>query len=46
MINFSQCDAASDGTQKGICYTSSECTSKGGKHDGNCAAGFGACCHF
>jgi len=28
----------------GTCYAESECTSKGGSVDGNCAAGFGVCC--
>ena len=42
----SQCTAKSDTTMYGTCYTVSECTSKGGTADGNCAAGFGACCTF
>ena len=42
----SQCTAKSDTTMYGTCYTISECTSKGGTADGNCAAGFGACCTF
>ena len=42
----SQCTAKSDNTVYGSCYTASECTSKGGTADGNCAAGFGACCTF
>merc|ERR1711971_829098 len=41
-----QCTAKSDTTMYGTCYTVSECTSKGGTADGNCAAGFGACCTF
>lgn len=28
----------------GTCYTASECSTKGGTVDGNCAAGFGVCC--
>merc|ERR1712223_1834875 len=32
--------------RNGTCYTSSECTSKGGTASGNCAAGFGVCCLF
>merc|ERR1719310_2241632 len=39
-----QCTGASSSSTFGICYTSSECTSKGGTADGNCAAGFGVCC--
>jgi len=41
-----QCTASSSTTTFGTCYTSSECTSKGGSGDGNCAAGFGICCVF
>jgi len=39
-----QCTASSSSTTYGTCYTSSECTTKGGSSDGNCAAGFGVCC--
>jgi len=39
-----QCTASSSTTTYGTCFTSSECTSKGGSSDGNCAAGFGVCC--
>merc|ERR1712227_509836 len=39
-----QCTASSSTSTYGTCYTSSECTSKGGSSDGNCAAGFGVCC--
>merc|ERR1712079_633570 len=39
-----QCTASSSSSTYGTCYTSSECTSKGGSADGNCAAGFGVCC--
>ena len=42
----SQCTAKSDTSMYGTCYTASECTNKGGTADGNCAAGFGACCTF
>ena len=37
--NFSQCQSATDKTMKGTCYTSSECTGRGGNAGGNCAAG-------
>ena len=30
----------------GTCFTSEECTSKGGVSIGNCASGFGVCCQF
>lgn len=34
------------GATAGTCYTSTECTDKGGMKSGNCASGFGACCVF
>merc|ERR1712141_369140 len=39
-----QCTGSSSSTTYGTCYTSSECTAKGGSADGKCAAGFGVCC--
>ena len=39
-----QCTGSSSTSTFGTCYTSSECTAKGGSADGNCAAGFGVCC--
>ena len=47
-MNFpnDECTVKSDSSIKGICFTKSECANKGGVVDGNCAAGFGACCHF
>jgi len=39
-----QCTGSSSTSTYGTCYTSSECTTKGGSADGNCAAGFGVCC--
>jgi len=38
------CTASSSSTTSGTCYTSSECSGKGGAGDGNCASGFGVCC--
>ena len=32
--------------KNGTCFTTSECSSKGGKAFGNCASGFGVCCVF
>jgi len=35
------------GTSKnGTCYTSEECSNKGGTNEGTCASGFGVCCIF
>ena len=39
-----ECTTASD--DMGTCFTTSECSSKGGEADGGCAAGFGTCCRF
>merc|ERR1711953_417411 len=44
-----QCTGASATSTKtvyGTCFSTTECTSKGGTADGNCAAGFGVCCTF
>merc|ERR1712012_1522444 len=44
-----QCTAASGsstGAKKGTCLSSTECNSKSGTADGNCASGFGVCCTF
>jgi len=41
-----QCTANSDSTMLGTCMTDTECSSKSGTVDGNCAAGFGVCCTF
>lgn len=38
------CD--SDDSRNGTCYTSEECSNKGGKSSGTCAEGFGICCVF
>jgi len=41
-----QCTAKSTTTTKGTCLTSTECNTKSGTIDGNCASGFGVCCTF
>merc|ERR1711892_177359 len=38
------CTTSSSSTTYGTCYTATECSTKGGSADGNCAAGFGVCC--
>merc|ERR1719430_2068387 len=40
------CASTSGTCSNGTCFTSSECSSKGGTAQGNCAAGFGVCCIF
>merc|ERR1712045_26028 len=34
------------GARAGTCYTTTECSDKGGTKSGNCASGFGVCCVF
>jgi len=34
------------GSKNGTCYTSEECSNKGGVNAGSCASGFGVCCTF
>lgn len=38
--------SVSGGATHGTCFTSTECTDKGGMQSGNCASGFGVCCVF
>merc|ERR1711963_739133 len=40
----SQSQTMMNGPRNGTCYTSTECTDKGGTAEGNCASGFGVCC--
>jgi len=40
------CSSTSGTYSNGTCFTSNECSSKGGSAQGNCAAGFGVCCIF
>ena len=44
--SFSPCTGRADPSTIGTCYTSTECNSRSGTVDGNCAAGFGVCCTF
>merc|ERR1719418_418721 len=39
-------DVCSATTKNGTCYTSEECSNKGGTSSGSCASGFGVCCVF
>merc|ERR1719400_1688164 len=39
-------DVCAGATRNGTCYTSEECSNKGGTSDGSCASGFGVCCIF
>lgn len=38
------CQAASSAALQGVCFTNQQCSDKGGRADGNCAASFGVCC--
>jgi len=42
----SQDNTAMNGPRNGTCFTSTECSDKGGKKSGSCASGFGVCCLF
>lgn len=51
IVTFPNSGCASQSTigtraRNGTCFTSTECTEKGGSVSGNCAAGFGVCCLF
>jgi len=47
VVNFPNivCTSTTSG-RNGTCYTSSECSAKGGSSSGACASGFGVCCIF
>lgn len=38
------CQSSSDPNLQGTCYTTEQCSERGGTADGNCAASFGVCC--
>jgi len=48
VVNFpnDECQVKSSKDYKGTCFSSSECTEKGGSADGSCGSGFGVCCKF
>lgn len=46
IVNFPNDVCTSDSSRNGTCYTSSECSNKGGSSSGTCANGFGVCCVF
>jgi len=45
-VSTSSLSTGSTTYRNGTCFTSSECSSKGGSAKGKCAAGFGVCCVF
>ena len=38
------CNGSDSSANQGVCYTTHECSSMGGRANGECAAGFGVCC--
>merc|ERR1712064_244348 len=48
IVSFSnlECNSSTTSTTSGTCYTSSECASRSGNAEGNCAAGFGVCLYI
>jgi len=39
-----ECQSTENEDNKGTCFSSTECSDKGGTAEGNCASGFGVCC--
>lgn len=39
-----ECQSTENEDNKGTCFSSTECSDKGGSAEGNCASGFGVCC--
>jgi len=46
VVTFPNSACGASNGYNGTCYTSSECTSKGGTASGTCASSFGVCCVF
>jgi len=46
VVKFPNSACAATSGYNGTCYSSSECTSKGGTASGTCASSFGVCCVF
>jgi len=46
IVRFNNEQCTGDDGKTGTCYTSAECTSKGGSATGTCAQGFGVCCRI
>jgi len=46
LVKFPNDICEGQGYRNGTCYTSSECSEKGGTADGTCADGYGVCCIF
>eukprot|EP00095_Tigriopus_kingsejongensis_P007868 maker-scaffold127_size327531-snap-gene-0.7 protein:Tk07868 transcript:maker-scaffold127_size327531-snap-gene-0.7-mRNA-1 annotation:"PREDICTED: uncharacterized protein LOC101744434" len=46
IVTFPNDNCAGSTSRNGTCYTSEECSSKGGSSSGSCASGYGICCVF
>lgn len=46
LVKFPNDICQGQGYRNGTCYTSAECSEKGGTADGACARGYGVCCIF
>jgi len=46
VVRFPNTGCTGSSSLNGTCYTTSECTNKGGTSSGSCANGFGVCCTF
>ncbi|XP_059097284.1 uncharacterized protein LOC131891672 [Tigriopus californicus] len=46
IVRFPNEPCVAAASKNGTCYTSDECTSKGGTKSGSCAQGYGVCCTF
>lgn len=46
VVRFPNDGCVGSTTRNGTCYTSQECSNKGGTSSGSCADGFGVCCIF
>jgi len=46
IVRFPNDNCKGSNSRNGTCYTSAECSDKGGASSGSCADGFGVCCTF
>lgn len=46
VVRFPNDGCTGSNSRNGTCYTSQECSNKGGSSSGSCADGFGVCCTF
>lgn len=46
IVRFPNDNCVGSNSKNGTCYTSAECSDKGGASSGSCADGFGVCCTF